>query len=96
MSRAAMEASAGLHQPPSGGDVTRRVMPVGREGRLITWGDRTWVMGILNVTPDSFSDGGAYLSPSGITIGGTGLDISEEGGWERSIPVWNLTYTLHS
>ena len=25
--------------------------------------DRTIVMGILNVTPDSFSDGGRYLLP---------------------------------
>ena len=24
---------------------------------------RTYVMGILNVTPDSFSDGGDYLDP---------------------------------
>ena len=24
---------------------------------------RTYVMGILNVTPDSFSDGGRYLDP---------------------------------
>ncbi len=26
------------------------------------WGDRTYVMGILNVTPDSFSDGGLFNS----------------------------------
>ncbi|SDJ90489.1 dihydropteroate synthase [Paenibacillus naphthalenovorans] len=26
--------------------------------------DRTWIMGILNVTPDSFSDGGRYIDPS--------------------------------
>ena len=26
--------------------------------------DRTYVMGILNVTPDSFSDGGKYLDPA--------------------------------
>ena len=25
--------------------------------------DKTYVMGILNVTPDSFSDGGRYLDP---------------------------------
>ena len=25
---------------------------------------RTYVMGILNVTPDSFSDGGRYLDPA--------------------------------
>ncbi|WP_309381030.1 dihydropteroate synthase [Cerasicoccus frondis] len=27
------------------------------------WGARTFVMGILNVTPDSFSDGGQFASP---------------------------------
>ncbi len=28
--------------------------------RTFTWGARTYLMGILNVTPDSFSDGGAF------------------------------------
>jgi dihydropteroate synthase len=27
------------------------------------FGSRTYVMGILNVTPDSFSDGGKYIEP---------------------------------
>lgn len=27
---------------------------------LFSWGDRTYIMGILNVTPDSFSDGGEF------------------------------------
>ncbi|KEF41234.1 MAG: dihydropteroate synthase [Cyanobium sp. CACIAM 14] len=27
------------------------------------WGDRTLVMGILNLTPDSFSDGGRFVAP---------------------------------
>ncbi len=30
-------------------------------GKCITFGRRTLIMGILNVTPDSFSDGGCYL-----------------------------------
>ena len=30
-------------------------------GKTLTLGKRTHVMGILNVTPDSFSDGGCYL-----------------------------------
>ena len=30
-------------------------------GKTLTLGERTHVMGILNVTPDSFSDGGKYL-----------------------------------
>ncbi len=32
-----------------------------RDRRFI-WGDRTYIMGILNVTPDSFSDGGQFNS----------------------------------
>ncbi len=27
------------------------------------WGKRTYLMGVLNLTPDSFSDGGIYLTP---------------------------------
>jgi 2-amino-4-hydroxy-6-hydroxymethyldihydropteridine diphosphokinase len=37
----------------------RRVIPVG--SKLLDWATRTHVMGILNVTPDSFSDGGRYI-----------------------------------
>jgi dihydropteroate synthase len=33
-----------------------------RERELLT-GERTLIMGVLNVTPDSFSDGGKYLEP---------------------------------
>jgi dihydropteroate synthase len=31
-------------------------------GRSLTLGERTLVMGVLNVTPDSFSDGGAHAN----------------------------------
>ena len=30
--------------------------------RELALGERTWVMGVLNVTPDSFSDGGRFLA----------------------------------
>ena len=30
--------------------------------RQFIWGDRTYLMGILNVTPDSFSDGGQFIA----------------------------------
>lgn len=30
------------------------------QNRSFVWGDRTYLMGILNVTPDSFSDGGQF------------------------------------
>jgi len=32
-------------------------------GRELLTGERTLIMGVLNVTPDSFSDGGKYLEP---------------------------------
>ena len=39
-----------------------RVIKLGR--KALDLGTRTHVMGILNVTPDSFSDGGRFLEPS--------------------------------
>jgi dihydropteroate synthase len=39
-----------------------RVIKLGR--KTVDLGNRTRVMGILNVTPDSFSDGGRFLDPS--------------------------------
>lgn len=30
--------------------------------KSFNWGERTYIMGVLNITPDSFSDGGKYLS----------------------------------
>ena len=30
--------------------------------KIFNWGERTYIMGILNVTPDSFSDGGDFTS----------------------------------
>jgi dihydropteroate synthase len=33
------------------------------KNREIRLGDRTLILGVLNVTPDSFSDGGKYLEP---------------------------------
>ncbi|KAH6798688.1 Dihydropterin pyrophosphokinase / Dihydropteroate synthase [Perilla frutescens var. frutescens] len=43
-----------------GKDGMERVLPVG--DRLWSWSKNTSIMGILNVTPDSFSDGGKFLS----------------------------------
>lgn len=49
------------------------------------WGDRTYVMGVLNVTPDSFSDGGQFNSlPAAIgqatNLLMAGVDILDIGG----------------
>lgn len=37
---------------------TRRLSPLTVRGRAFQWGSRTYVMGIINVTPDSFSGDG--------------------------------------
>jgi len=47
--------------------------------------DRTLVMGVLNVTADSFSDGGRYLDPAaaiarGAALAADGADIIDVGG----------------
>jgi dihydropteroate synthase len=44
------------------GSRRRFTVPLPR-GRTLELGDRTFVMGIVNVTPDSFSDGGQLLDP---------------------------------
>ncbi|MGQ9499397.1 MAG: dihydropteroate synthase [Dissulfurimicrobium sp.] len=31
-------------------------------GHSFCWGKKTYIMGVINVTPDSFSDGGAFLA----------------------------------
>jgi hypothetical protein len=43
--------------------VTRKRFEWKLRDRTLNLGDRTLIIGILNVTPDSFSDGGAYLDP---------------------------------
>ncbi len=39
----------------------RAPLPCGE--RLFALGERTLIMGVVNITPDSFSDGGRYLEP---------------------------------
>jgi dihydropteroate synthase len=41
----------------------RRQFELRIHGRRVTLGQRTILMGVVNVTPDSFSDGGRYLAP---------------------------------
>jgi len=53
--------------------------------RALALGERTLVMGVLNVTPDSFSDGGAYLDSGAaiaraVQIERDGADILDIGG----------------
>lgn len=58
--------------------------------RAFRLGERTYIMGILNVTPDSFSDGGQFLDPGAAiehakAMVGDGADIIDIGG-ESSRP----------
>lgn len=58
--------------------------------RTLVLGERTLIMGVLNVTPDSFSDGGKFLHPEAaveraLAMEREGADIVDVGG-ESSRP----------
>lgn len=53
--------------------------------RTFQWGQRTYLMGILNVTPDSFSDGGCFYNLDAAVaqaqkLADAGMDILDIGG----------------
>lgn len=59
-------------------------------GKNYLLGQRTWFMGVINITPDSFSDGGSYLDKDkaverGLELFSEGSDIIDIGG-ESSRP----------
>jgi dihydropteroate synthase len=54
------------------------------KGREIRLGERTLILGVLNITPDSFSDGGKYLDPDrafsrAVELEEAGADILDVG-----------------
>jgi dihydropteroate synthase len=54
-------------------------------GKSFDWGSRTYIMGVLNVTPDSFSDGGRFATVNAavdrsIQMVAAGVDIIDIGG----------------
>jgi len=54
-------------------------------GRTLQLGERTLVMGILNITPDSFADGGLYVDPgaaeaAAVEMEARGADVVDVGG----------------
>ena len=66
-------------------DVVLHAIPLRTSRRKIIIGERTLIMGIINVTPDSFSDGGRFDAPEraveeGIRMAEEGADILDIGG----------------
>jgi dihydropteroate synthase len=54
-------------------------------GTNFNWGERTYIMGVLNVTPDSFSDGGRFQTVNAaidraVQMVSSGVDIIDIGG----------------
>jgi dihydropteroate synthase len=63
----------------------RRAHTLDIRGRRFCLGPATWLMGIVNVTPDSFSDGGAFLDTDravehGLKLACEGADVLDVGG----------------
>jgi dihydropteroate synthase len=63
----------------------RRKFRLRLPSRALVLGERTLVMGVLNVTPDSFSDGGLFLDPEAAVarasaMEAAGADIIDIGG----------------
>ena len=63
----------------------RRLYPIRLRGSRAVLGERTWVMGVLNVTPDSFSDGGRFADAAaavdhGLALFEAGADVVDVGG----------------
>ena len=65
--------------------VERRHYRITLRGTQAVLGERTWVMGVLNVTPDSCSDGGRFLEHTaalhhGLAMFEAGADVVDVGG----------------
>jgi dihydropteroate synthase len=63
----------------------RRKFRLALPRRTLALGERTLLMGVVNVTPDSFSDGGLYLETGtavehALALEGAGADILDIGG----------------
>src|SRR5215472_15387887 len=63
----------------------RKTFRIKLPSRVLVLGERTLVMGVLNVTPDSFSDGGQFLDPvraieRATVMEAAGADLLDIGG----------------
>ena len=87
LSADALHAWAAVQVPDLADDVARRMelLTASRAPFAGLAMDRAAVMGVINVTPDSFSDGGDHLDParaieSGLEMWEAGADILDVGG----------------
>ena len=65
--------------------IRRRTFRLKLPSHTLVLGERTLVMGVLNVTPDSFSDGGQFLDPEraieyALAMEAAGADLLDVGG----------------
>src|ERR1700738_530432 len=70
--------------------IKRRTFRLELPSCALTLGERTLLMGVLNVTPDSFSDGGEFLDPQraierALEMERAGADLLDIGG-ESTLP----------
>ncbi|CAB4480653.1 Dihydropteroate synthase [Rhizophagus irregularis] len=61
-----------------------RILPI-KNDKILKWSTKTFIMGIINVTPDSFSDGGLYINVDSalshaLKLVEEGADILDIGG----------------
>ncbi|MEW6048053.1 MAG: dihydropteroate synthase [Bacillota bacterium] len=73
------------HILASGADPGGRLRTLALRTRTLAIGERTYLMGVLNVTPDSFSDGDAYPDAAAavsraLEMVGEGADLIDVGG----------------
>jgi dihydropteroate synthase len=66
-------------------ELTRKLSPLKIRNTVFDWNSKTYIMGILNVTPDSFSDGGQFFSTKKAVehakhLINSGADIIDIGG----------------
>ena len=83
--RSVRHVAAAVRQAIAANETHEFSVPLRHPGTALELGRRTRIMGVLNVTPDSFSDGGRFLDTEKAIEGGVemmeqGADIIDIGG----------------